>query len=152
MIRIQRAIRIAAPAALTWEVLGNFAAPDLGAGIAKRITVEGDGVGAVRTMVLDDRIGAGYVCERLESLDLADRYMTYRMVDSGPVPFADYIGSIRVTPAGPDACVAVMTSQFVPVEIGEEVARQMSIANIETALANARRAVLARLGPDGSRA
>lgn len=145
MIRVERAIRIAAPATLAWEVLGDFAAADLAGGICKRITVEGAGVGAVRTMVLEDRFGGGYVRERLESFDPVDRFMSYRMIDSGPVPFADYVGTIRVTPAGPDACVAVMTSAFVPVEIDEEAARQMSISNIETALANARQAVLARL-------
>ena len=144
MIRVERAIRIAAPAALAWKVLGDFAATDLAAGICKRITVEGAGVGAVRTMVLDDRFGDGYVRERLESFDPVDRFMSYRLIDSGPVPFADYIGTIRVTPAGPDACVAVMTSAFVPVEIDEETARQISISNIETALANAWQAVLAR--------
>lgn len=144
MIRVERAIRIEAPAVLAWEVLGDFAAADLAAGICKRITVAGAGVGAVRTMVLEDHLGGGYVRERLESFDPADRFMSYRMIDSGPVPFADYVGTIRVTPAGPDACVAVMTSAFVPVEIDEETARQMSISNIETALANARQAVLAR--------
>lgn len=146
MIRVERAIRIAAPATLAWEVLGDFAATDLAAGIVKSITVEGAGVGAVRTMTLGDRFGEGCVRERLESIDPVDRFMTYRMIDSGPVPFSDYIGTIRVTPAGPGACVAVMTSAFIPVEIDEETARQMSVLNIETALANARRAALARVG------
>lgn len=146
MIRVERAIRIAAPAVLAWEVLGDFAATDLAGGICKGITVQGTGVGAVRTMVLEDRLGGGYVCERLESFDPVDRFMSYRLIDSGPVPFADYIGTIRVTLAGPEACVAVMTSAFVPVEIDEEIARQMSVSNIETALANARQAVLARAG------
>jgi hypothetical protein len=145
MIRVERAIRIAAPAALAWEILGDFAARHLAAGICKAITVAGEGVGAVRTMVLEDRYGGGYVQERLEGFDAKDRSMIYRIIDSGPVPFADYTGTVRVTPAGPDACVAVMTSAFVPVEIDEESARQMSVWNIETALENARRAVLHHL-------
>lgn len=149
MVRVERAIRIAAPAALAWEVLGDFAAASLAPGICKRITVEGAGVGAVRTMVLEDRFGGGYVQERLESFDAAERFMSYRLIDSGPVPFADYVGTIRVTPAGPVACVAVMTSAFVPVEIDEDTARQMSASNIEKALGNARLAVLARIDDTG---
>lgn len=143
MVRVERAIRIEASANRAWEVLGNFAAADLAPGICKRITVEGSGIGAVRTMVLEDRFGGGYVQERLESFDAVERFMSYRIVDSGPVPFADYVGTIRVTPAGPSACVVVMTSAFVPVEIDDDTARSMSVSNIETALANARRAVLA---------
>lgn len=147
MIRVERAIRIEADASTAWRVLGDFGATDLAPGICKRITVEGAGIGAVRTMVLEDRFGGGYVQERLETFDAVERFMSYRIVDSGPVPFADYVGTIRVTPAGASACVVVMTSSFVPVEIDEEVARSMSVSNIETALANARRAVLALKTP-----
>ena len=146
MVRVQRAIRIPAPASAAWQVLGDFRAPELGAGIVKEIIVEGEGVGAVRTMILDDRWGGGYVQERLEAIDATDRTMTYRMVDSGPVPFADYVGTIRVTPAGPDQCVAVMTSCFVPVEIDDATAERMSIDNIERALANARAAIVSKKG------
>jgi hypothetical protein len=146
MIRVERAIRIAAPAAQAWEVLGDFAIPELIAGICKRVDVEGAGVGAVRTMHIEDHLGGGCVQERLVCLDLQDRHMVYRMIDCGPVPFGDYVGSLRVTPAGPDACIVVMTSEFVPVEIEEATARQISISNIETALENARRAVMRRAG------
>lgn len=144
MVRVQRAIRVPAPASVAWEVLGDFRALDLAAGICKQITVAGAGIGAVRTMVLDDRFGGGYVQERLEQFDAAERTMTYRMVDSGPVPFADYVGTIRVTPAGPEQCVVVMTSCFVPVEIDESSAERLSIDNIERALANARAATVRR--------
>jgi hypothetical protein len=146
MIRVERAIRIAVSAEAAWQVLGDFALQELMHGICKRVTVEGDGVGAVRTMYIEDGLGGGYVKERLLTLDPADRHMTYRLIDSGAVPFGDYVGTIRVTPAGPAACVAVMTSAFVPVEIDENTARQMSVSNIEQALENARRACLRRAG------
>lgn len=144
MIEVQRAIRIAAPAEIAWHVLGDFSLRELMAGICTRVDVEGTGIGAIRTMHLAPRFGGGHVCERLESLDETDRFMRYRMVDCGPVPFADYVGTIRVIPAGLDACVVVMTSAFVPVEMDDEAARQISVTNIETALANARRAISAR--------
>jgi hypothetical protein len=142
MIRIERAIRIEAPADLAWRVLGDFSLSELLEGICTRVTVDGAGIGAVRTMFLEPRLGGGYVKERLESFDADDRYMSYRMVDSGPVPFGDYLGSIRVTPAASEACVVVMTASFVPVEIEDEAARAISVTNITTALANARKAIL----------
>jgi hypothetical protein len=143
MITVERAIRIPVTADIAWQVLGDFSLGRLSAGICSRVTVEGEGVGMVRTMHLVDSWGGGYVRERLEELNPEDRYMRYRLIDSGPVPFADYLGSIRVNPAGPDACVAVMTSRFVPVEISDETARKMSEGNIEKALSNARAAALA---------
>ena len=144
MICVERAIRIVAPVDIAWTVLGDFSLAEIATGICTRVVVEGTGVGAVRTMYLAPHLGGGYVKERLESFDGRDRYMLYRMVDSGPVPFADYLGSIRVTPAGPDACVVSMTARFVPVEIEEEAARSISVTNIATALENARAAVLRR--------
>jgi hypothetical protein len=144
MISVERAVRIEAPVEVAWQVLGNFALDELLADICTHVVVEGSGVGAVRTMHLVPRFGGGYVKERLEAFDAHERYMLYRMVDSGPVPFADYLGSIRVTPAGQDACVAVMTARFIPVEIDEETARSISVTNITTALANARAAIMRR--------
>jgi hypothetical protein len=141
MIHVERAIRIEASAEVAWTVLGDFTLAELTESIVTLVTVEGQGVGAVRTMHLVERLGRGYVKERLEHLDERDRYMRYRLVDSGPVPFADYMGSIRVTPAGPDACVAVMTASFLPVEIDAEAARAISIQNITSALENARKAI-----------
>jgi hypothetical protein len=146
MIRVERAIRIAVPAETAWQVLGDFSLSELMARICKRVDVEGEGIGAVRTMHIEDHLGGGCVKERLLTLDLQDRHMTYRMVDCGPVPFGDYVGGLRVTPAGPDACVVVMTASFVPVEIDEAAARRISIANIDAALENARRAALRRAG------
>jgi hypothetical protein len=145
MICVERAVRIEAPIEVAWEILGDFSLRELVADICTHVDVKGSGVGAVRTMHLAPRFGSGYVQERLESLDERDHYMTYRMVDSGPVPFADYIGSIRLTPAGPAACVAVMTSRFVPVELDDETARSISVTNIETALKNAREAIGRRM-------
>jgi hypothetical protein len=144
MIRVERAIRIEAPADLAWQVLGDFALDELIEGICTRVVVDGNGIGAVRTMFLEPRLGGGCVKERLECLEANDRYMRYRMVDSGRVPFGDYLGSIRVTPAGLEACVVVMTASFVPVELEDDAARSISVTNITTALANARKAVMRR--------
>ena len=147
MVRIERAVRIASPAATAWRVLGDFSATEIAAGICSRIEVDGAGIGAVRTMYIAGTWGDGYtggaevyVKERLESYDEEERCMTYRLVDAGPLPFADYLGSARLVCAGPDRCIAVMTSAFVPVEMDDAAAAALSRGSIDLALANLRAA------------
>lgn len=137
MIEVERALRIPVAAEVAWRILGDFSAPRVGEGICRAITVDGEGPGCVRTMFLVDSWGGGRVLERLEEIDERDRYMRYRMIDSGPVPFTNYEGSLRVTPAGPEACVVMFTARFVPVGIEPDAARELSIGNMELALANA---------------
>jgi hypothetical protein len=147
MVRIERAVRIAAPAATAWRVLGDFSAAEIAAGICSRIEVDGSGIGAVRTMYIAGTWGDGYtggaevyVKERLESYDDSERCMTYRLIAAGPLPFADYLGSARLVCAGPDRCIAVMTSAFVPVEMDDAAAAALSRGSIDLALGNLRAA------------
>ena len=151
MVRVERAIRIEAPAAVTWDVLGDFALTEIAQGICTRVEVEGSGIGAVRTMYIAATWGDGYtggaevyVRERLESYDAQERCMSYRMVDAGPTPFGDYVGTARIVAAGPGQCIAVMTSAFVPAEIEDDAAAALSRKSIDLALANLRAAALRR--------
>jgi hypothetical protein len=86
-----------------------------------------------------------YVRERLETYDEDERCMSYRLVDAGPLPFGDYIGTARIVAAGPDQCIAVMTSAFVPVELDDAAAATLSRQSIDLALANLRAAALRRV-------
>jgi len=47
--------------------------------------------------------------------------------------------------AGPDQCIAVMTSAFVPVELDDAAAATLSRQSIDLALANLRAAALRRV-------
>ena len=153
MVRVERAIRIPTSATIAWEVLGDFSLREIAQGICTRVEVEGSGVGAVRTMYIAGTWGDGYtggaevyVRERLEQRDDAERFMSYRLIDAGPLPFADYMGSARIVAAGPHGCIAVMTSAFVPVELDDEAAASLSRGSIDLALANLRSAALRRRG------
>ena len=128
----RHAIRLPVDADRAWALVGNF-------GEAR--------IGAVRTMYIAGSWGDGYtggaevyVKERLESYDESERCMTYRLVDAGPLPFADYVGSARLVCAGPERCIAVMTSAFVPVEMTDEAAAALSRGSIDLALSNLRAA------------
>jgi hypothetical protein len=147
MVRVERAVRIAAPIEVAWEILGDFSAAEIAGGICSRIDVSGSGIGAVRTMHMAPTWGDGYtggadvyVRERLESYDAAECSMTYRLVDAGPLPFGDYVGSAKLIAAGPGQCIAVMTSAFVAVELDDAAAAALSRGSIDLALANLRSA------------
>src|SRR6185369_12403602 len=70
--------------------------------------------GATRTLSFPE----GPPCrERLEVIDEADHHYVYRLIDSGPMPVMDYVGDVRITPAGPDACCLKVSSTCSPVGI-----------------------------------
>jgi len=142
---VEMAARIEAPADVVWSFSGNFGDKTLSRGYVERVEVTGSGVGALRTYHLREEIGKGHVVERLERLDERDRILEYSMVDNGPVPWTGYRGHISVTPAGADACMILIRTQFVPVGIdGAEVAA-LSRANIGRYFDNLRAAVSAQI-------
>lgn len=56
-------------------------------------TTDGNNVGSVRTLTLK---GGGQIIEVLEAYSDADRKMSYRMKDPGPVPVSNYTSTLGV--------------------------------------------------------
>jgi hypothetical protein len=139
---VEVARRIEAPAEAVWAYVGDFAGNVLTRGYVDRVETEGAGIGARRTYHLDPAIGGGSVVERLLELNEHERVIAYDMVDYGPLPWADYGGRIKVTPAGPDACIFIIRTHFFPLdpERADELAGLsrgnigMYIANLEAAV------------------
>ncbi len=83
---------VAAPLERVWELVSDFG------GVARwsigpvSCTVEGSGVGAIRTI----RRGDGVVRERLERWDATDHSFSYSFVDDIPLPVDDLVGTIAV--------------------------------------------------------
>lgn len=71
-------------------------------------------VGATRSLCFPE---GPPVRERLEAIDERDHHYVYRLIDSGPMPVTDYVGEVRITPAGPDACCLKVTATCSPVGI-----------------------------------
>ncbi|WP_422056556.1 SRPBCC family protein [Sphingomonas sp.] len=139
MLWVEVAHRIEAPAERAWEFVGDFAGDVLTRGYVARVETVGRGIGGRRTYHLDPAIGGGSVVERLIELDEIERVIGYDMVDYGPLPWADYGGRITVTPAGPDACMVVLRTHFLPLDPdqGEEL-RRLSSGNIDMYFDNLR--------------
>lgn len=139
---VEVARRIEAPAEAVWAYVGDFAGNVLTRGYVDRVETEGAGIGARRTYHLDPAIGGGSVVERLLELNEHERVIAYDMVDYGPLPWADYGGRIKVTPAGPDACIFIIRTHFFPLDPdrADELAGLsrgnigMYIANLEAAV------------------
>jgi hypothetical protein len=118
------AMRFAAPADRLWAALTG---PELLQLIletyASNVEIDTSAPGAGTVVVTTLREG-GTIRERMESLDAGERCMRYRVLDAGPLPYANYRGEARVQPCGPDACVVSFQCSFVPVDRSEAEAKQ----------------------------
>lgn len=76
-------------------------------------------VGAARSVWLAD---GRRIRERLESLPehAGDFAYDYRIIDTADFPLAEYRGSVRLTPAGDDACSLRFACSFTPLGISIE--------------------------------
>ncbi|MBB4633034.1 SRPBCC family protein [Sphingosinicella soli] len=145
MITVERAVRVDAAASRVWTLFatqeGQRRAEE---GFVSSIEFEGEGLGMVRTMRTEGHLADGYVKERLDHYDAAEMEMMFRIIDTGDiVPFADYCGFAKIIPAGPSACVLLMRSTFVPVDMPEAEARAISEENYRLFIANVHAAVAA---------
>ena len=119
MISVKVSERIETGADRVWELLRDFGGISRYAAGIDRCEVEGEGVGAVRTLTM----GAISLKERLEALDDAGRKLQYAIVE-GPLPLGDYLATIEVREEG-DGCTIDWSSTFEPVGVSEDQARGM---------------------------
>lgn len=96
---------ITASADTVWELLGDFNGLAQWMGAIATSTLEGSGLGALRTLTLAD---GGVIVEKLESHDDDARTFSYSIV-SGPLPVADYLSSMTVTALDDGRCTVKWT-------------------------------------------
>ena len=102
-----------------WPVVSDFG------GISKyfkgiECTSEGTGLGSDRFIAM----GGGTVVERLTWLDDDDHSLSYTIL-SGPLPFARYVASIRLSPDG-SGTLATWQGTFEPAGVSEEEAAKVA--------------------------
>lgn len=118
MASVAKTTRINASAANVWEIVRDFNGVAKWIGPVVESTMEGEGVGAVRTVILE---GGAEVKERLEALDDDARSLTYSIVTS-PLPIDDYVSTIKVTGASDSECDVDWSSTF---EVGAATEAEM---------------------------
>lgn len=102
--------RIGASADRVWDLVRDFGGIQRWAAGVESVSVSGDGVGAVRTLSMP---GGLTLNERLEAVDDRTRTLSYAIVGSHPLPFDDYLATIRLAEDG-EGCQVDWSSTFTP--------------------------------------
>jgi len=110
MARVNINESVAASADDVWRVLSDFGGIEPNEMIAG-CTVEGDGVGAVRTIALKS---GGEVVERLESQDDDARIFSYAIINDSPLPVKNYVATVAIVDDGPGSARVDWTGNFEP--------------------------------------
>lgn len=110
MASVSMTTSIGAPASAVWQIIRDFNGLQKFLPAIAKSTVVGDGVGAVRTLTLQD---GAEVVERLESFDEGQQSLSYRIVSS-PLPLEGYVATMKVRPLGDARCELAWSSTFDP--------------------------------------
>lgn len=115
MASVSMSTGIGAPASAVWGTVSDFNGLPQYHPVVKTSSMQGSGVGAIRTLTLEN--GAEIV-ERLETLDDAQRSLSYRIITS-PLPVENYVATMKVREAGPGRCEFEWSSTFDPKDAPE---------------------------------
>lgn len=109
MAKVSSSTKLPVPAAMVWEVIGNFnALPDWHPAVESSDKEEKDG----ETLRRLNLAGGGTIIEKLERIDDKERLYTYSII-SGPLPVANYESTLRVRDEG-GTCSVEWSSEFDP--------------------------------------
>ena len=129
--------RIDASADEVWALVRDFGGIQKYAAGVESCTVEGEGIGAVRTIGMP---GGFSLQERLEAFDDPGRTLQYAIIGDTPLPFTDYLSTIRLSEDG-DGTAIEWSSTFEPTGVPAEQAGQIiegiytgGIAGLKSAL------------------
>lgn len=120
MTSVEVKTTIKAPADDVWQTVSDFKGLGRFLAAVAESSVDGSGVGARRTLTLQD--GARLV-EKLESLDEGARSLEYSIV-SGPLPVENYLSRVQVKELGPGQCEVCWSSTFEPKGIPDKEAEE----------------------------
>jgi hypothetical protein len=111
---------IAGSAAAVWNLVRDFGGIDRWNDGLTSCEVDGEGIGAVRTIKLGDVT----IRERLEKLDEARRTLSYAIIE-GPVPAKNYLATMELSESAPARTRIVWSSTFEPAGATEEQLAQL---------------------------
>ena len=108
------------PADAVWQVLSDFGAACQYLVMVKTCTVEGQGIGALRTLTYAD---GSTIVERLEALDDAAYRLSYALLTD--TPFRDCLTTVTVYELSPGQCEVAWTASFQPDGLPANEAQEM---------------------------
>jgi mxaD protein len=107
-------------AGAVWQVLSDFGAACQYLGMVIDCTVEGQGIGAQRTLTYAD---SSRIVERLETLDDASQRLSYALLSD--TPFRDCLTTVTVYELSPGQCEVAWTASFQPDGLPANEAQEM---------------------------
>jgi hypothetical protein len=122
----QVSVKVSIPASAdkVWQTLRDFGGLNKWAPGIADLSLQGAGVGAVRTLTYQD---GARVVERLESLNDASRLLSYTILES-TLPLEGYVASLTVRDLGAAGCEVVWFSTFGAKGAAEqEVSRMLEV-------------------------
>ena len=112
---------VAANAIDVFKILGDFGRIKVGGAITA-FEIEGDGVGAERTITL----GGGRVIERLDEHDSEKLIFGYSILnEDNPLPVSNYSSQVKITANDETACTVTWSGTFEPKGADEAAASKV---------------------------
>lgn len=118
MCQVALSTVIASPVDQVWDTVKDFENPGKYLEAVAQCSMEGAGVGAVRTV---DIHGGDFGIERMVHLDDENRTIAYAITDSS-LPISGYIAVMHVHDLGNDTCRLEWSSVFEPKNTSEQEA------------------------------
>ena len=97
------------PAEQAWDAIRQFGRLDVWFPSMAECKIEGEGIGAIRSLTLDG--GLGSIKDRLVALDEDNHRLTYERTES-PFPVTSYLGNVEVFDSFDSQAVVVWTIDF----------------------------------------
>ena len=135
-VTIKTSVKFDASAKDVWEMIGAYDSLTKWMPSVKEIEVEGEGVGAIRKLYLED---GSVVVERLEEVDEENMSYTYSIIES-PLPVKDYVATLKVVEDG-EQCVVEWSSTFLVDGVTADEAEDIVMGIYDEGFAEIRRLV-----------
>ncbi len=111
MTKVSMSTQVNASADKVWKLFRDFNGLPAFIAAIKKSTMEGEGIGALRTLNLEG--GGPPIVERLETFDDQAKTLSYSIVTS-PLPLSNYVATVEVIDTGPSKCEVRWYSTFEP--------------------------------------
>ncbi len=116
MSKVSMSTRINASADEVWKLLRDFNGLPVFITSIKNSTMEGLGVGALRTLTFEG--GGPPIVEKLEKFNNQAKSLSYSIVTS-PLPVQDYLATVEIIDLGSGQCELKWYSTFQPKGVPE---------------------------------